>query len=383
MSWKPSDIKWLDWEISSFCNAGCVDCNRWVWNPRTDEMNLNSYNKDINKFMTPAQFEHRIKQFEHLRFTLFQGNVGDPMTHPQIHELVEITFKHNPDIRLEINSNGSVGALKTWQKLCEHASKDILIVFSIDGLEDTNHIYRRGCDWNKIMRNAKMWIDAGGQAEWAMVDFPFNEHQRKEARQMAKDMGFKDFHIRERTSPDPEFDAWILEKQHEPVQQKLMPAEDFYPLDVQKDFDMQTLAKWNNRKIEPACTFLDAEGFNHWPNFHVNVEGTLWPCCFTSNLPYMQEYDRVIWQGMNAKYTEKYGPNWNNLDHHTLEEILATDWFSKDLQAGWEPDSKSELLVCKKNCCEKGYVWDQPMGEMVKQNKFGAPDESTDNWGKN
>ena len=243
-------------------------------------------------------------------------------------------------------------------------------MFSIDGLKDTNHIYRRGCNWEKIMRNAKMWIDAGGEAEWAMIDFPYNKHQRKEAEQMAKDMGFQDFRVRERTSPDPEFDNWIESKQHDPVLQKMINLEHLPELQEQKIEYHELQKEWKGQKVKPACTFLDADGHDHWPNFHVNVEGTLWPCCFTSNLPYMQEYEREIWKDMDKKYSVKYGPNWNNLDYRTLDEILETDWFKKDLQASWTSDDETGLLVCKRNCCDKGYVWEDDLGKKLATNNW-------------
>ena len=368
MSWKPSDIKWVDWEISSFCNAGCLDCNRWIWNPETDEMNLNSLNEHINKFMSVEAFERRVKKFEPLRYILFQGNVGDPMTHPHIAELVDIAFKHHPDIRMDINTNGSVGSLKAWKKLCEHADKNIVIMFSIDGLEDTNHIYRRGCDWDKIMRNAQMWIDAGGEAEWAMIDFPYNAHQRQEAERISKEMGFEDFRVRQRTSPEKEFDDWIVSKSKQPVIQKMIDLNHLPKVDELRQEYKKNKEEYAGLPIKPACTFTEVEGDDHWPNFHVNVEGTIWPCCFTSNLPYLQEYDSRLWREKDKKYSAKHGANWNNLDHRSLQEILDTDWFSKDLPESWHLDNDDDsLMVCKRNCCDRGYVWNDDLGKRLDQ----------------
>ena len=46
--------------------------------------------------------------------------------------------------------------------------------FAIDGLEDTNHIYRRNTDWVKIVQNATAYIAAGGRAEWDFIVFAHN-----------------------------------------------------------------------------------------------------------------------------------------------------------------------------------------------------------------
>jgi len=363
MMWQPSDIKWFDCEISSLCNAGCVDCNRWIWNPQNGNMELNSFNQHMDEFVDVDRFEKRIQQFPDLKFILLQGNVGDPMTHPNIADIVKKIFKHFPNIYLEINSNGSVGSQKSWKQMCELTDYNIQMCFSIDGLEDTNHIYRRGCDWNKIMRNTQMWIDHGGRADWKMLDFPYNAHQREQARELAKQMGFESFYIRERYTRTEEMDNFIVEKSSEPVT-RVMYDQNTQDISNEKDqhnLDWLEVIDWT---VKPGCRMLEPEGdeWNHWPNFHMNVEGTLWPCCFTSNLPYIQGYQRVQWEQMNSEYVDKYGPHWNNLDYHSLEEILSTDWFDKDLPNSWTKRNSHTLLMCHYNCgdCNKSYVWNDP-----------------------
>lgn len=359
--WQPSDIKWLDCEISSLCNAGCVDCNRWLWNNETQQMELNSFNQHMDEFVDVDVFIERVKQFPNLKFILIQGNVGDPMTHPKISDIVVKVFEVHPNIKMEINTNGSVGSLKSWQKLCELWDRNIHMVFSIDGLEDTNHIYRRGCDWNKIMRNCQMWNDAGGSSEWKMLNFPYNSHQRDEARALSKKMGFDEFHVRERTTQTEEMDNFIVEYSKIPVQKIWYDQSESNLLtDLHQDQeDWKTVQDW---KVKPACGDYESDHFDHWPNFHLNVEGTLWPCCFTSNLPYVAGYQRRQWEMMDKAYIKKYGDHWNNLDHFSLAEILKTDWFSKDLSESWTQKNEKTLLMCYKNCgdCDKSYVWNDP-----------------------
>ena len=70
-------------------------------------------------------------------------------------------------------------------------------VFSIDGLEDTNHIYRVGVQFKKIMENAKAYIDTGASAHWDMLVFDHNKHQVDECRQLADTMGFTWFRSKE------------------------------------------------------------------------------------------------------------------------------------------------------------------------------------------
>jgi hypothetical protein len=64
------------------------------------------------------------------------------------------------------------------------------VVFSIDGLEDTNHLYRRNVHWDKVMANTSAFINAGGSAHWDMLIFKHNEHQLDDAEELARNMGF-------------------------------------------------------------------------------------------------------------------------------------------------------------------------------------------------
>lgn len=72
-----------------------------------------------------------------------------------------------------------------WQELGEDILNQPLdyVVFSIDGLADTNHIYRRGAVWDKIVENAEAFIKAGGSAHWDMLVYQHNQHQVDSAEQ--------------------------------------------------------------------------------------------------------------------------------------------------------------------------------------------------------
>ena len=67
--------------------------------------------------------------------------------------------------------------------------KNVIMSFSIDGLEDTNHLYRQDVEWDKIMERAKKFIGAGGRAEWKFIIFRHNQHQVEEARSLSKELG--------------------------------------------------------------------------------------------------------------------------------------------------------------------------------------------------
>ena len=79
-------------------------------------------------------------------------------------------------------------------------------VFSIDGLEDTNHLYRRNVKWEKVIENARSFITAGGKAHWDMLVFEHNKHQVDEAKSYANKLGFVWF--RSKCAPEEKYSRW-------------------------------------------------------------------------------------------------------------------------------------------------------------------------------
>ena len=60
------------------------------------------------------------------------------------------------------------------------------IVFGIDGLEDTNHLYRQGVKWNNLMDRVQTFISEGGKANWQFIPFEHNKHQIHDAKKLSE-----------------------------------------------------------------------------------------------------------------------------------------------------------------------------------------------------
>ncbi|SVE25963.1 uncharacterized protein METZ01_LOCUS478817, partial [marine metagenome] len=128
---------------------------------------------------------------------------GDPPMTPDWEEIIINTANRNYII--DVETNGSMRTPESWAKVGKVFAKtekeqsgeagfmEKVITFSIDGLEDTNKLYRIGINHKRVMANAKAFIDAGGRARWKMIVFEHNKHQVEEAQQLAKDMGFWEF----------------------------------------------------------------------------------------------------------------------------------------------------------------------------------------------
>ena len=248
-------------EASTHCNARCPGCPR----------NIYGYNvKDYVPLdhLSPVRYKSIVDAHPDLRFVRINGGLGDPMMNPKIVELVEIS-----KCSVQITTNGSIGSRKTFERLAELKTQ---IEFSIDGLEDTNHLYRQDVEWNKIMDRVKWFIDAGGFATWKFILFRHNMHQVEQVKELSKELGFKDIWIEDDgRSYGPALDKnanithWIL-----PHNQPLEP----HPYDVKGGIERYKETH-QNFQVEPRVYNIQCEHLKN-DDTYINAKGQVGPCCY-------------------------------------------------------------------------------------------------------
>jgi hypothetical protein len=64
------------------------------------------------------------------------------MTNPELIHILQYFKSINPNIKFHMNTNASGRDAQFWQDLGEIFKDNGTLVFSVDGLEDTNWIYR-------------------------------------------------------------------------------------------------------------------------------------------------------------------------------------------------------------------------------------------------
>jgi sulfatase maturation enzyme AslB (radical SAM superfamily) len=178
------EIKVLHLESTDVCQAACPACARES-DPLFDKSQHHHLSIDMIQRVIPAA---SIRLLDKMYMC---GNYGDPAAGKHTMEIYRYFREINPDIVLGMNSNGAIQNTAWWQALGElfHRQQDY-VVFSIDGLEDTNHVYRRGVNWNKLIENAQAYISTGASAHWDMLVYRHNEHQVDACERLARDMGF-------------------------------------------------------------------------------------------------------------------------------------------------------------------------------------------------
>lgn len=178
-------VRRLHLELTSACNARCPQCPRnldgGIVNPALPVTQLRVRELET---MLPAEFR---AQLRHVRFC---GNYGDPIMATDLPSACALFREANAAVKVTVHTNGGLRDVAWWRRLAAVAD---CVRFGIDGLGDTNHIYRRGVAWEHVLRSAAAYIDAGGRAEWDFLVFRHNEHQVEQARALAAEMGFARF----------------------------------------------------------------------------------------------------------------------------------------------------------------------------------------------
>lgn len=275
--YKLDDILTLHVELTNNCQAACPMCDRTHRELTTRNITLDQFEEWF-----PKSF---IRQ---LKLLIVCGNYGDAITSDHLLDIVKGVRKVNPEIKIELHTNASGRNAEWWKEL---AKFNVEVVFAIDGLSDTHAIYRVNTDFNKIIKNASTFIQAGGYARWHMLVFEHNEHQIESAKLYSKQLGFKEFKVKY-TSRFKNGEFENLKPASGPIMQRT-----------------KCMAQ-NDKSV------------------YVDVDGNLFPCCYTAYKDVMNELD------------------YPNLKNVSIEESFETEYFN-DIALGWYT---SPLTKCKEIC---------------------------------
>ena len=317
-------------ELTTKCNAMCPMCARV--DDRTNGQYLNPYmphEADMN-FETWKNFFDKwtLDRVGHIDHTPV---FGDPLASNTFISSLEYIARLKPSINVHANTNASLRTTDYWKQLANVMSfnKENWITFSIDGLADTNHLYRRMTNFDKIMDNANAFISAGGNAHWKMIEFEHNKHQIEEAREIARKMGFTHFTItpnyggRELTSKD-KIKTYQQPSTLKNYEDDIGVIED-WKIDHQSRIDY-----FNNLKIR--CEW---KGYN---SIFLATNGEIFPCCHTYRSVY--SFQRKEAKDYRLKINKVYGAN--NVNENSTKEILENKWYDRDLVDSFGQNLDSE-----------------------------------------
>ena len=350
-----NEITTVHLEVTQRCQAACPMCDR---NENGGPDNRHITNAELSledcQRIFPPEF---IKQ---LKVMYMCGNLGDPIVARDTLEIFRYFREHNPHMWLSMNTNAGAKDESWWRELAQVFGRMGTVIFSLDGLSDTNHIYRQGVVWDNVERNAKAFIDAGGRARWDFIVFQHNEHQVGEAAFLAAEWGFERFQ-KKKTGRFIVAQGDKTKTEHQAQNRK---GQDTAKLAQPKKLENRNLALAKTREITKTygsmqdyydkcdikCKVAEEK------NIFITAEGLLMPCCWTAGRMYKwwHQDPRVeqIWDFIDRAG----GKDKISVLEHGIEAVMegrvANGHLLNDITASWDKPGirAGKLGVCAMKC---------------------------------
>lgn len=317
MSFYNLPLSHIHLELTTKCNAACPMCLRNI-NGDVPNPNLELSDFDIkwlDNFDIPIN-----------KLTLC-GNYGDPILYPNLFELIDkwLTIYDKP---IKLMTNGGARNTDWWANLAKVGKGKLEVVFGIDGLEDTNHLYRRHVVWPKLINNVSAFINAGGNAKWKFIIFKHNQHQVDQAKALAESMKFKSFEqiITNRFSK-PKLD--VLDKDANVLYSLEEPVVDNRDFKAKNPNRILQTKEWTG---EINC-YAKKES-----SMYIAADGRVYPCC---NLGYHFPHEGI-------PEVVHFQNSFNNfrIQDSKLSDIIDDKYFA-EIESKW---SSTPLRKCITTC---------------------------------
>lgn len=374
-----ANIKRLHLEPSSRCNASCPACSRnQSGGPVVPDIKLEDLSLDDIKLMFA---EGGIEK--QLTMVNYCGNIGDPLMAPDMLGILDFFATKNETggkLCQQIRTNAGMRNEEFWRDLGTFFSKQPTltgpdpifhkngVVFSVDGLEDTNHIYRRNVRWEKVYAHMRAFTEAGGTGIWEFLIFEHNQHQIEEARAMATSMGLS--FVTKNAHGFGEFEG----KQHglsvynknSEFEYTIYPANYTGPRDggpgpgsklSEYYYRVVPILTDYNRDIAKNSTIkCKSLTPSHHQEIYISASGHLLPCCFLGGVLGHKFTSYSRWQ-FDQRITE-LGMDKIDLRQRSIVEVLNDTKFQELFLDGWKKETVEDgrLLFCAEVCGERSHM---------------------------
>jgi MoaA/NifB/PqqE/SkfB family radical SAM enzyme len=356
-----NDIRVVHLEITQRCQAACPMCDR---NENGGRDNRHITNAELS--LTDCQTIFQPEFVRQLNTMYMCGNLGDPIIARDTLSVFEYFRKHNPTMWLSMNTNGGAKDEQWWAQLAGVLGSSGAVIFSVDGLADTNHLYRQNVNWSIVERNMRAFIRAGGRARWDFIVFGHNEHQVDTARALAAEWGVERFQVKKSgrffSANSAGKDEHQAKNRHGElttmIRKPALPENQNLALLKQQEIEK---TYGSMRAYYDSCNVICKVAKER--SIFITAEGLLMPCCWTAGRMYKwwQADPRVeqIWDFIDRAG----GKTGISVIENTLQSVMAGPLLG-DIQASWSRASLADgkLGVCAMKCGEEF----DPFGEQFK-----------------
>ncbi len=357
--YKSHDITDVHLEITQRCQAACPMCDR---NQEGGADNPHLTNAELSlqdcKNIFPTHFIHNLNKM------YMCGNYGDPIVAKDTLEVFKYFREVNPYIWLGMNTNAGAKSPEWWEELAEVLGENGSVTFSVDGLEDTNHIYRQYVQWDKVVRSMKAFIGAGGRARWDYLVFRHNEHQVEEAERFAEDLGFEEFNAKRssrlyngmrlgtnRKGEVKEYKEPETEKYKNPNTRE---GYDYTQLTLRQQLNHKPgVAPPTHEKIKRLNKSVISCKVKNEKSVYVSAEGHILPCCWVAGQMYNRWWDPTPHNTQTWRHIKMAG-GLEKIDAkiHGIDKVLDNAKLFPNIEKSWGLPTVGlgKLDVCCKIC---------------------------------
>ena len=304
-------------ETTTRCVLACPACARTTWQNITGRPVIKSdLDVDLLEKFLDCESGQQVTHFN------LCGDYGDPIYYP---DLLKLINRFRDRISFEIVTNGSRQSEKFWHNLSDVMTENDSVIFSIDGLENTNHLYRINADWPSIMQGVDIMANGPAHVHWKTIVFNFNYKKLTEIKKFAEAKGAT-FHA---------------EKTHRYGDQSLAPPDNY----VENNYLFQVdFVSNHNIEIEPQCESAAKV---------ITADGYLHPCDWIRNPQTF--YKSQLWK-QKDRWLAKVKMENNTYD----QAILAIrDWENYVRQNSLTGSADVDVLCkmrCRKGCIENNTI---------------------------
>ena len=298
------ELKSIHLEISTRCQASCPMCPR-KYHGGIENTNLKMVDWTIDEFKQIFTSE----LLNQLDMIYFCGNFGDPIMNDDLILMCQHIKDVNPRLITRIHTNGGARSVKWWTRLYHSLTENHLVCWGIDGLEDTNHIYRIGVNFDILIRNAMAFNSLGGNSEWVFIKFKHNEHQAELVEQRSKELGFKSFSMKNTTRFVGENRYSVLDSE----------GNILYYLEPPSDNRVTFITPEQIRKASELVKEVTINCYvQSTREIYIDANKDVFPCCFLSSSPYTYQPERPE-QGSIKEYVY----NFHNKSREQYSELVS------------------------------------------------------------
>ena len=332
----------IEVELTTKCNAKCPQCVRNYFGSYTWET-LPILDMDLEWFKTAIP-SNVWATLEHIKFC---GTYGDPCMHQDLMEIVK-WVKANSPASITINTNGGIRSKSWWTELaCILDYDKDKVFFGIDGLDDTNHLYRIGVTY------------------WTFLVFEHNQHQVNKARELSQQLKCKNF-VCKSTSR-------FVNKAHQLIEHTPVLDDQGRTIYLIKP---ATEPKYKNTGYEDFISVdIEYHGYDNYlkeakiqckaqlqQTIYISAEGDIFPCGWLADRMYGYEAEKHQDHQILMDMIDSIGGREKiNLHFTKLEDIIYGPWFNT-IENSWNENS---LQRCAHHCGDKSTLIQKANTETI------------------